>query len=555
MASSEASPSQSPPEKSSACPQSVDDSEETKKSPSTGSKKPLPRKRSSVKKSYEFPVSLLPSTSDEKPASIDSASKPGLDELVKDLEFVEEPSEDYLCPVTFDLLLEPQLTSCCGHHLSHNAVTRLQDERKFCPMCNGTKWSSMLDKFFRRKVHEQMVYCPHSGCEWVGEMNDVIWHIESCVNRPWECQYCALKCTYGEGEGKHWPTCTKFPEPCPNSCEVGSVERCNMEQHRSVCSLEPVACEMKEFGCSVVVPRKELATHMRESELQHLTAMTMLNLRLCRQLQQDSTERDRKMAQLQQEIAEQTNAELTVKLQQIEERIILYITGFKSEKKQLQEEMELLVKTSDDKSIALEEKMEQLVKTFNTRSAALEQKMKCVMKEASMAPQQLQAEIEEQVKKYLKHSTPVQDVSDSRQISKRVTFPDYSKMKGSDKHMRSCSFYSHDHGYEFQMSIYYHTTMLNYIGVYFFLLTGTNDDHLHWPIELKTCIELLNQAGGDGHVKKTCQVVRTREHRGLCFAIDREFISYDKLEQKNDKVNYLLNDNIEFRVRILVFPA
>ena len=72
-----------------------------------------------------------------------------------------------------------------------------------------------------------------------------------------------------------------------------------------MCSLEPVACEMKEFGCSVVVPRKELAAHMRESELQHLTAMTVLNLHLSRQLQQDSTERDRKIAQLQQEMTDQ----------------------------------------------------------------------------------------------------------------------------------------------------------------------------------------------------------------------------------------------------------
>ena len=77
-----------------------------------------------------------------------------------------------------------------------------------------------------------------------------------------------------------------------------------MEQHRSECSLEPVACEMKEFGCSVVVPRKELARHMRESELQHLTAMTMLNLRLTRQLQQESTERDKKIENLQQEISQ-----------------------------------------------------------------------------------------------------------------------------------------------------------------------------------------------------------------------------------------------------------
>ena len=77
-----------------------------------------------------------------------------------------------------------------------------------------------------------------------------------------------------------------------------------MEQHRSECSLEPVACEMKEFGCSVVVPRKELARHMRESELQHLTAMTMLNLRLTRQLQQESTERDRKIERLMSEITD-----------------------------------------------------------------------------------------------------------------------------------------------------------------------------------------------------------------------------------------------------------
>ena len=75
-----------------------------------------------------------------------------------------------------------------------------------------------------------------------------------------------------------------------------------MEQHRSECSLEPVACEMKEFGCSVVVPRKELARHMRESELQHLTAMTMLNLRLTRQLQREISEQKREQTELKADI-------------------------------------------------------------------------------------------------------------------------------------------------------------------------------------------------------------------------------------------------------------
>ena len=215
----------------------------------------------------------------------------------RDYDFVEQPSQDFFCPVTLELLLEPQLTSCCGHHLSLEASSRLQREGKACPLCNETGWSTVLDKFHRRRVHELRVRCPHrgSGCDWVGEVNSVERHAGCCPKRAWECQYCGLKCTYGEGEGEHWPTCSKFPEPCPNGCEVGSVERCNVEQHRSVCSLEPVCCKMREFGCSAVVPRKDLATHMRESELQHLTSMAVLNLRLTRQLQQDLAKKDKKI--------------------------------------------------------------------------------------------------------------------------------------------------------------------------------------------------------------------------------------------------------------------
>ena len=231
----------------------------------------------------------------------------------KEFDFVERPSQDFFCPVSLELLLEPQLTSCCGHHLSLEVANRLQKEGKPCPVCNSESWSAMLDKYHGRRVREVRVRCwnKDSGCGWVGEVNELKRHAVSCEKRPWECEYCGLKCTYDEGEGKHWPECPKFPEPCPNGCEVGSVERCGMEQHLSVCPLEPVACEMKEFGCSVVVPRRELATHMRESGLQHLTAMTALNLRLTRQLQQeleqlqkDSAERDRKIVQLQQDSAE-----------------------------------------------------------------------------------------------------------------------------------------------------------------------------------------------------------------------------------------------------------
>ena len=224
----------------------------------------------------------------------------------KEFDFVERPSQDFFCPVSFGLLLEPQQTSCCGNHLSLEVATRLRRGGKPCPVCNGEQWSAMLDKYHRRRVHDVRVRCwnKDSGCGWVGEVNELKRHAVSCEKRPWECEYCGLKFTYAEGEGNHWPECPKFPEPCPNGCEVGSMERCGMEQHRSVCPLEPVACEMKEFGCSAMLPREELATHMRESQFQHLTAMTALNLRLTKQLQLDSVKRDRKIEQLQQEVVE-----------------------------------------------------------------------------------------------------------------------------------------------------------------------------------------------------------------------------------------------------------
>ena len=74
-----------------------------------------------------------------------------------EFDFVERPSQDFFCPVFFKLLLEPQLTSCCGNHLSLEVVTRLRREGKSCPVCNGEQWSAMLDKYHRRKVNEVRV--------------------------------------------------------------------------------------------------------------------------------------------------------------------------------------------------------------------------------------------------------------------------------------------------------------------------------------------------------------------------------------------------------------
>ena len=428
----------------------------------------------------------------------------------QDYDFVERPSQDFFCPVTLELLLEPQLTSCCGHHLSPEASTRLLREGKACPLCNETGWSAMLDKFHRRKVHELRVRCPHrgSGCDWVGEVNGVERHAGCCPKRAWECQYCGLKCTYGEGEGQHWPTCSKFPEPCPNGCEVGSVERCNVEQHRSVCSLEPVCCEMREFGCSAVVPRKDLATHMRESELQHLTGMAVLNLRLTRQLQQDLAEKDKKIAQLQQEMTEQ---------------------------KQLHTEMK-----------------DEVEKGFT------EQK-NMMMKEISEQNQETRKELTElkgQIEQVHITTQHIEMYTESLcELCKVFKFDQYSLHKGKLQRVYSDPFYSHQHGYKFTLYILYGDGSSSLIWAFLELLPGEYDDQLPWPVNVKVHLELLNQVGDHHHVEGTKSWNWGKDRRGCSDIIGGCHMTYSALEKRDAGVQYIVNDCLKFKLRLTVQAA
>lgn len=97
--------------------------------------------------------------------------------------FVEKPLEDFFCPVTSDLLLQPHLTECCGKHLSLEAATKIKGEGGACPLCKEPLLNTMLDKRFRRQVMELKVFCHHEGrgCGWQGELSALEHHIESCT--------------------------------------------------------------------------------------------------------------------------------------------------------------------------------------------------------------------------------------------------------------------------------------------------------------------------------------------------------------------------------------
>ena len=234
------------------------------------------------------------------------------------------------CPVTFEVLRDPHQTTCCGNHISVTAGARLQREGKPCPMCKEPNFSTHTDKYFKRVVNGLKVRCPHkgSGCEWMGDLGSLDQHANLCPKRPWRCQYCDFPATYDVGANEHLPQCPKFPEPCPNKCEAGTVERCNLERHLATeCPLQLVACEFSRGGCTEKVPRKDIARHMEGNMQKHLLNMSLLNLSLTRELHEKMDEKDRQIAELQLQLeqrdekVEQQFQQLDGKIQKLDERV------------------------------------------------------------------------------------------------------------------------------------------------------------------------------------------------------------------------------------------
>ena len=112
-------------------------------------------------------------------------------------DFVERPSQDFYCPVTFEFLREPHQMLCCGNHLSQEAVTRLQGQP--CPLCKEGNVKTVTDKYFKHKVNEFRVCCPNKslGCEWVGDLGDLDRHLEeTCPLQVLKCEFSYAGCTF-----------------------------------------------------------------------------------------------------------------------------------------------------------------------------------------------------------------------------------------------------------------------------------------------------------------------------------------------------------------------
>lgn len=99
-------------------------------------------------------------------------------------EFVT-PSQEFYCPVTKGVLLDPHQTRCCGKILLEEVIVRTQIEGGTCPVCMKAPLMTYPDQNLYRKVREQQIFCPNKkrGCDWVGKLATVGFHEKSCPRK------------------------------------------------------------------------------------------------------------------------------------------------------------------------------------------------------------------------------------------------------------------------------------------------------------------------------------------------------------------------------------
>ena len=229
----------------------------------------------------------------------------------REYDFVEQPPEEFFCPVSFAVLLEPYQTQCCGNHLSQEAYQRLQGQP--CPVCREENLAAVRDKFHKRKALSLKVRCPHKaeGCEWEGELGSLEQHLNTnssagecgyvdvdcpyacgervqrrsleehksqrCPLRPFTCQICNHKATHQKVTKEHWPVCEKYPLPCPNECGEEEIERQHLKGHlEQTCPLEVIQCDLSYAGCRAQLQRRLMSAHMKEGMEAHLSLLSLV---------------------------------------------------------------------------------------------------------------------------------------------------------------------------------------------------------------------------------------------------------------------------------------
>ena len=444
-----------------------------------------------------------------------------------DCVFVEPPPSvlQTECPVCLLVLKEPCIVSCCGHKFCRECIEPIEKDKKPCPLCNKPDFKFMRERALERSLKDLEVWCSYrnEGCEWKGKLEKLEEHlnqdpspenqingchfmaiecihkcgecfqrrhitthvIEQCKKRPYSCDYCRLYySTFEDVIEVHYPQCGKYPVTCPNDCDVGVLERQNVESHlKEHCPLVLVVCPFSYAGCKTQFPRKDVSEHMKEN-ITHLTLLTTTTQRLLKEnqeLQQKAIERE--------DESRKNIAAVQASLQELN----IKCNSVVKENQKLQSENDELKKSME----TFIEKYSSLVTLHTTENKKTNTKLQELLNKQQITENRMGALNEGLQKQKL----------EVQQIVSQSGFPVDYYVKQADEEVYLPAFYTHPQcrGYRMCVSVDsngYGDGEGTHISIFTFMMQGPFDDYLKWPFRGQITIQIVNQVGDHGHVER-----------------------------------------------------
>ena len=517
-------------------------------------------------------------------------------------EFVEPPQKQFQseCPICLQILREPRLIDCCGHNYCEACIERVGKDGKPCPLCNEPGFTTMANKGLKRTLHEFCVYCPHRlhGCEWEGELGRLDEHLNSnplperqlegcpfavieclhceegirrdkiaghqrerCPQRPYMCEYCTeYKSTFEDVVHSHWPECKCFLLPCPNECTPSGsgIQRQYLDQHvKKVCPQTVVQCELHHAGCGVTLPRKDMAGHMKEDSITHISLLAAENHRLSKRLlekeekicllTQQNTELEEKTTEQSQDLRDKvtslsqeltrtkqeltqkassqsqeltrTNQELTQAKQELMQKASSQSQELARTNQELtqakQELMQITTSQSQELTRAkqeltqMQELTQELTRKVATQLQELTRTKQDLQQKATSQDQELEAKLKKAQRQAIDQLQTQQQCDLRTEIEmQRDIFPVTIKMAGFDELKKkgtiwySRPFYTGMGGYKMCLRVDANGNGVakgTHVSVFTYLMRGEFDSHVKWPFQCTVTVHLVNQLEDKEH--------------------------------------------------------
>ena len=397
------------------------------------------------------------------------------------------------------------------------------------------------------------------------------------------CEYCAeYKSTFEDVAHSHWPECKCFLLPCPNNCTPSGsgIQRQHLDQHvKEECPLTVVQCELHHTGCEMMLPRKDMADHMKEDSIAHISLLTAENRHLSKRLVEKEEQMillTRRNIDLEEKITKQAQYLNEAHQAAIDQLLTQLTQKITSESQELLEKLTQTKREVMQKVTSQSQELSRVKKELTQGAASQSQELTRVKKEltqrAASQSQELEAKVTEARQQAIER-LQTQQRSDLQELRTEVEMqhivPVTIKMAAFDELKKkrttwfSRPFYTGMGGYKMCLGVFangHRDGADTHISVYTYLMQGEFDSSLNWPFQGTITINLVNQLEDMEHhthiihyndtIPSDCTIRVTHGERSeMGWGQYHEFLPHSELGLSvANNCQYLKDDNLIFRI-------